>query len=347
MFSHLLISFIVVIGGLIFGYKYVLSKYSKAHPNADATTVTAVIGLTMLQFGIWALAFIPLWAFMPTHPEKDGGMAFWNSDLVNWEIFREVANYADGLYLMQTVLGVCFIIFGGISASIIYSLIKEKIYSDSTIKTLSLVVSIFSGLLAWNILSLTSTLLFLSIFGKLLLKVGEGFTITLIIIVNIIILVWLIKAVIKTQKKFNKFLPEFMNDNPKRTLSNNISLATGERTKKCPYCGETIIAVAKKCKHCGEWIKDEDVVAEVNETPISAPRNAFREKVAAERTITSNNKGGHNKSWLWWLIGIAVVATTCIIILSNKSDSDDEPFDPAWYQEPQESEPSESDFIID
>ena len=56
---------------------------------------------------------------MPTHPEKDGGMAFWNSDLVNWEIFREVANYADGLYLMQTVLGVCFIIFGGISASII------------------------------------------------------------------------------------------------------------------------------------------------------------------------------------------------------------------------------------
>ena len=95
MFSHLLISFIVVIGGLIFGYKYVLSKYSKAHPNADATTVTAVIGLTMLQFGIWALSFIPLWAFMPTHPEKDGGMAFWNSDLVNLEIFREVANYAD------------------------------------------------------------------------------------------------------------------------------------------------------------------------------------------------------------------------------------------------------------
>jgi len=28
-------------------------------------------------------------------------------------------------------------------------------------------------------------------------------------------------------------------------------------TKKCPFCGEEILAVAKKCKHCGEWIDKE------------------------------------------------------------------------------------------
>lgn len=27
-----------------------------------------------------------------------------------------------------------------------------------------------------------------------------------------------------------------------------------EETKRCPYCGEEILATAKKCKHCGEWL---------------------------------------------------------------------------------------------
>jgi len=44
-----------------------------------------------------------------------------------------------------------------------------------------------------------------------------------------------------------------------------------DATKRCPYCGEEILAVAKKCKHCGEWLDENAQVSEPQLTSVPEP----------------------------------------------------------------------------
>lgn len=357
----------MVIGGLIFGYKYFLSKYQKAHPQLDKSVVKSILGLPMLQFGIWALAFIPLCAFMPTHPNRDGGMAFWNSDLANWAIFRDLGNQAEELYYNMYMLGVGFLIFGGIAAIVVYTLTANRIFSNSTIKKLCTTDTVFSTLAAWNMIGLPLIPIVGFLFSWIDSITARG---VFIIIAEVILAIWIIRKAIRLQKNFNRDL--LLLDNGAIASSSS----TSESTKQCPYCGETILAVAKKCKHCGEWIKEEGIVVPIKKLPCPIcgelieetatvcpfcnekvekaspqPQNAFREKVIAEKTINSSRDNKKGNSWIWWIIVAIAVVIVCIIIFSNKSSnddgySDDGTSDPGWYQVPQEPEPSESDFII-
>ena len=43
-----------------------------------------------------------------------------------------------------------------------------------------------------------------------------------------------------------------------------------EETKRCPYCGEEILATAKKCKHCGEWQEEKPANAAESIQPATA-----------------------------------------------------------------------------
>ena len=57
-----------------------------------------------------------------------------------------------------------------------------------------------------------------------------------------------------------------------------------QETKKCPYCGEEILAVAKKCKHCGTWLDGRDEAqasipaTPKQDNPVNTPVNKSAKK---------------------------------------------------------------------
>lgn len=92
--------------------------------------------------------------------------------------------------------------------------------------------------------------------------------------------------------------------------------------KKCPYCGEEILAVAKKCKHCGQWLESNGVTSSSVEQNNVA--NVLEEQESYEFDLPFTYEllhGKYKKIFYAAIAAIVVIAGGIYYYLSYQSGS--------------------------
>ena len=76
-----------------------------------------------------------------------------------------------------------------------------------------------------------------------------------------------------------------------------------QETKKCPYCGEEILATAKKCKHCGEWFESAQSVTDESKEPENV-NEVFEQTKEETEVLSTREKVCRYIGWAFYALAV-------------------------------------------
>lgn len=76
-----------------------------------------------------------------------------------------------------------------------------------------------------------------------------------------------------------------------------------QETKKCPYCGEEIMATAKKCKHCGEWLESVQSVTDESNEPENV-NEVFEQTEEETEVLSTREKVCRYIGWAFYILAV-------------------------------------------